>query len=101
MEAMVLEFPAARRHDVVEGELAARSPACAGEDERLWFDPARFEQGRAICATCPIREQCLTQALLAGERRGLWGGLAPEERQQLPLAPVVPLARGLRPVRAR
>lgn len=101
MEAMVFEFPAERRHDIVDGEPAGRQPACAGHDERLWFEPALFEQGRAYCDRCPIREQCLTQALLAGERHGLWGGMSPDERQRLPRAPVVALPLGRRVARSR
>lgn len=29
---------------------------------------------RRICAACPVARQCLTAALVQGERYGVWGG---------------------------
>ena len=34
----------------------------------------------AICASCPVRTQCLEYALRNSIKHGIWGGLNPEER---------------------
>ena len=36
--------------------------------------PADVEAAKAICGDCPIREQCLTDALERREPWGVWGG---------------------------
>jgi WhiB family redox-sensing transcriptional regulator len=55
---------------------------CKGEDPVAWFpvpggSPAR---GKAVCAACPARRDCLDWALRAGEPAGIWGGTSPDER---------------------
>lgn len=35
---------------------------------------------KSVCAACPVRLECLTEALDSGETHGVWGGLSPEER---------------------
>lgn len=71
--------------------------ACKPEDLPLFFpkghggrngDPNRDKPGKAICARCPIRERCLTEALQeeagAGQQRwGIRGGLTADERYAL------------------
>ncbi len=63
--------------------------ACGGENAPLFFGPER--EGRpdrenrevkaaAICASCPVRTQCLEYALRLSVKHGIWGGLSPEER---------------------
>lgn len=60
------------------------SAACKGHDSDLWFSPsatsAQTAQAVAICAGCPIREECLTYSLEWGED-GTWGGLTTKERK--------------------
>jgi WhiB family redox-sensing transcriptional regulator len=54
-------------------------------------DPSNFyvERGqdiapaRALCAVCPVREDCLEHALAQPERDGVWGGLSVQERRRL------------------
>lgn len=36
--------------------------------------PAEVEQAKAICGACPIKEQCLADALERREPWGVWGG---------------------------
>lgn len=57
------------------------SPACAGLPD-LFFEEERFAEATAICAACPIRQKCLDYAL-DSEAYGVWGGLTPEERDDL------------------
>jgi WhiB family redox-sensing transcriptional regulator len=66
--------------------------ACQGLGDDLFFatsnerGPSRRRRERAakaVCATCPVVDQCLAWALAAGEPYGVWGGLSPEERRRL------------------
>jgi len=36
---------------------------------------------RQICASCPVRTECLTYALTTGQQYGIWGGLDEQERR--------------------
>lgn len=42
---------------------------------------AARERAKAICRTCPVQRDCLTQAVDRGEAFGIWGGLDPQERR--------------------
>ena len=71
--------------------------ACRGEDPELFF-PAGDGSGvtatrkaRAICAGCPVKDQCLQFALASPERFGTWAGLTEGERDNMrPAAPAGP-----------
>jgi WhiB family redox-sensing transcriptional regulator len=61
--------------------------ACKGRDQRLWFprpkDHFAISVARSICATCPVRHECLDSALSASYPvAGIWGGTAEYERQR-------------------
>jgi WhiB family redox-sensing transcriptional regulator len=58
------------------------SSLCVGEDPDVCF-PFRGGPGaaaRAICAACPVRDECLMYATAADEF-GIWGGLDQQERR--------------------
>lgn len=64
--------------------------ACRDEDPELFFPigdgvAAQDQVGRAkaVCARCPVRQQCLQFALSTGQDAGIWGGLTAEERRDL------------------
>ena len=38
---------------------------------------------KAVCRACPVQAACLEYALTNGERFGVWGGLSPNERDEL------------------
>ncbi|MGW2283056.1 WhiB family transcriptional regulator [Streptomyces sp. NPDC001770] len=64
--------------------------ACREEDPDLFFPigstgPAlvQTEDAKAVCRTCPVREQCLRWALDNNQDTGVWGGLAEDERRAL------------------
>ena len=66
--------------------------ACRGQDTSNFYHPenergpsrARREmRAKAVCATCPVVQQCLRWALAAREPYGVWGGLSTEERESL------------------
>jgi WhiB family redox-sensing transcriptional regulator len=62
-----------------------RRAACAGHDPEHWYVPehANYSYARPICATCPVRTDCLDWAMRAGEYQGMWGGFSPAERRRL------------------
>ncbi len=75
--------------DIWEWQMAA---ACRDADPSLFFHPegergprkaARDNAARAVCATCPVLEQCRSHALKVREPYGVWGGLTEEERDLL------------------
>jgi WhiB family redox-sensing transcriptional regulator len=63
----------------------AEDAACRGVDPDLFFP----ERGGAVdaalstCAGCPVRAECLADALLRGERHGIWGGTSERTRRVL------------------
>jgi WhiB family transcriptional regulator, redox-sensing transcriptional regulator len=49
---------------------------CYVGDPDLWFadTPSELERAKALCADCPIRSECLAEALQRAEPWGVWGG---------------------------
>lgn len=60
--------------------------ACAGEDTRVFF-AAVPGRARAICSGCPVRAECLHDALTHKAPNGVWGGLTVAERAAIPALP--------------
>lgn len=57
---------------------------CPGEDPDVFF-PAHGDPGtraRQVCARCPVRSDCLDDAIVNDEW-GIWGGLDREQRRAL------------------
>jgi WhiB family transcriptional regulator, redox-sensing transcriptional regulator len=60
--------------------------ACAGEDPDLFFPDASqasdndTARAKAICARCPVRDECLKWAIDNQQIHGIWGGLDESER---------------------
>jgi WhiB family redox-sensing transcriptional regulator len=63
---------------------AARA-ACRGADTEIFYPTTPDEEAEALalCATCPVRAQCLEDALRNREIYGIWGGTTPEERRRI------------------
>jgi hypothetical protein len=64
--------------------------ACIGLPSELFFPTSmsihKWDEGKAVCAGCPVKEECLQVALAHDEledRWGIFGGLSPSERLQL------------------
>lgn len=62
---------------------------CRGARAWLFFGPdgetlaervRREASAKVICASCPVRVECLDYALARHVRHGIWGGLDEEER---------------------
>lgn len=66
--------------------------ACRGIDTGDFYHPdnergpsrARREaRAKAVCARCPVIENCLRWALSTREPFGVWGGLSAEDREAM------------------
>lgn len=62
--------------------------ACAGTDPDVFFPPADRHgwspgPARRICAACPVRVECLTDAVDRREPAGIWAGAGGGLRRQL------------------
>lgn len=62
--------------------------ACLDVPEDVTFFPDRenvaaISKAKAICATCPVADECLTWAMESGQAEGIWGGHTPKERRAL------------------
>jgi WhiB family transcriptional regulator, redox-sensing transcriptional regulator len=74
-------------------EITWERAACRGQDATYFFAPSYFEKraekaareavAKAICARCPVREECLEFALETRDPHGVWGGLNEMERRAL------------------
>lgn len=59
--------------------------ACAGKASERWLK-AKPSEAVEICRGCPVRIECLHDAL-ARKTSGIWGGLTLAERRALPVLP--------------
>jgi WhiB family redox-sensing transcriptional regulator len=59
--------------------------ACQGADTSVFFPVSDTYAGeaKAICATCPVAEQCLEYAVATHQSDGVWGGMTALERHRL------------------
>lgn len=80
--------------------------ACLDMDSDVFFatDDAGVDVAKAVCARCPVVDECLAWALAHGEDQGVWGGTSERERRLL-LAergrPCVECGTSFRPTRER
>jgi len=72
--------------------VADRSPwiadaRCRGMNPELFyadrFGTQDVAQAKAVCAECPVRDECLQHALDTFERFGVWGGATVRERRSM------------------
>lgn len=63
--------------------------ACSGYPNTLFFpasdvvDDEVVMRAKAVCAVCPVAEDCLEYALETNQRAGIWGGTSEQERKSL------------------
>ncbi len=66
-----------------------RDAACAGQDLELWDTNEPTGYALMVCETCPVRGECLEEALrlegtaTVGGRWGIYGGLTPRDRHEI------------------
>jgi WhiB family redox-sensing transcriptional regulator len=58
---------------------------CAHESPSRFFpsDGVGVEIARRICATCPVKDECLEHALVNRIDHGVWGGASERERRRI------------------
>ena len=60
---------------------------CRGMDASVFFTErganGDLAAAKAVCATCPVRVECLDHAIETRERWGVWGGKSERERRTL------------------
>jgi len=58
--------------------------ACRGSDpDSLFVQGAAQNRAKAVCMGCPVRTECLADALDNRIEFGVWGGLTERERRSL------------------
>ena len=80
------EAPAVRvLADLLSRAAWHRQAACAGQGttELIPVRGANYDRARALCAGCPVRQECLETALADSELLGLWAGTTPDQRKAM------------------
>jgi WhiB family redox-sensing transcriptional regulator len=62
--------------------------ACLDVQDEVSFFPAKEDLGgivraKAVCATCPVADICLSWAIETNQTEGIWGGHTPKERRKI------------------
>jgi WhiB family redox-sensing transcriptional regulator len=62
--------------------------ACLEVQSEVSFFPDKEDFGgivkaKAVCATCPVADECLSWAIETNQSEGIWGGHTPKERRKL------------------
>ncbi len=71
-------------HDTTTGWM--QDAACRGFPNPEIFFPEQGKSAKpakAICETCPVRDECLDHAIFHRQKDGVWGGLNERERRPL------------------
>ena len=63
-------------------------PPCQTTDPEIWYSEKgdvgfNYRKAKEFCSQCPVIDQCAKYAIEANEMDGIWGGLAPKERQNM------------------
>tara|TARA_B100001996_G_scaffold132253_1_gene100597 strand:+ start:447 stop:749 length:303 start_codon:yes stop_codon:yes gene_type:complete len=61
-----------------------KDSACKDVDPSIFFVERgeSGEEAKAICATCPVKQECLDYAIKFNERVGIWGGMSDKQIRQ-------------------
>jgi WhiB family redox-sensing transcriptional regulator len=67
------------------GDAWALYAKCADIPRATFFpdDSVGVKVAKRICASCPVRVQCLQYALANGIEHGVWGGASEQERRRM------------------
>nr|WP_042184602.1 WhiB family transcriptional regulator [Kibdelosporangium sp. MJ126-NF4]CEL16400.1 WhiB-type transcription regulator [Kibdelosporangium sp. MJ126-NF4]CTQ94324.1 WhiB-type transcription regulator [Kibdelosporangium sp. MJ126-NF4] len=58
--------------------------ACRGDDpDELFVRGAEQRKAKLVCVACPVRTECLAEALDNRIEFGVWGGMTERERRAL------------------
>jgi WhiB family transcriptional regulator, redox-sensing transcriptional regulator len=56
---------------------------CRGTEDAMFGDTFDQKRARLLCAGCPVRSECLAEALDNRIEWGVWGGMTERERRSL------------------
>ena len=62
---------------------AAQAACATVEPDQLFGKGAEQRDARSLCFACPVRMECLAEALNSESSFGVWGGLTERERRAL------------------
>jgi len=62
--------------------------ACLDVQDEVSFFPDKEDLGgivraKAVCASCPVADECLSWAIETNQTEGIWGGHTAKERRKL------------------
>lgn len=66
-----------------EHDWAARAACRTARPDELFVRGAEQNKAKQLCATCPVRAECLAEALDNQIEWGVWGGMTERERRAL------------------
>lgn len=57
---------------------------CLGTDPEIFFPKIgkRSDEAEAVCAECPVQQQCRAYADALDEKFGVWGGESEQDRKR-------------------
>lgn len=61
----------------------AASAACRGSSDDLFVKGAEQNRAKQVCGRCPVKAECLVEALDNRIEWGVWGGMTERERRAL------------------
>lgn len=61
----------------------ATAAKCKGSDDTLFAEGAAQRRIRTLCNGCPVKLECLAEALDNRIEWGVWGGMTERERRSL------------------
>ena len=70
-------------NDMWDNEWSAKAACRTSEPDQLFVSGADQHKAKAICAACPVRVECLAEALDNRIEWGVWGGMTERERRAL------------------
>jgi len=64
-----------------------QSASCKGCDPDIFFpgrgESATLRLAKEVCATCPVKGECLDYAIEHHEHFGIWGGVSEKARRKI------------------
>ena len=66
-----------------QGEWRRRAACRDGDPDRLFVRGAAQREAKLVCFGCPVRTECLAEALDHRIEFGVWGGMTERERRAL------------------
>ncbi len=66
-----------------ENDWAARAACGVSDPDALFVQGAAQNRAKTVCSGCPVRTECLADALDSRTEFGVWGGMTERERRAL------------------